>query len=298
MANTPIKTTAKRIFSKLTILALVFLFVFQPIAPAFAQNIEMPVLLENSEIIDSNTAPDEPANDELAEPTDTTEDIAAPVENLEEESESEPSESASIQEEVQQPSNYSAKQNIPEIDKNTGALNYNFSVSVPPGRNNFQPDIVLSYNSNSNSQNSIFGYGWSLNIPYIQRLSKNGIDELYNGYALKYFYSSVDGELVFTGGSSYAPKTENGSFNKYTFFNNQWLITTKDGRQYKLGYDESSQQNDPANPGNVYKWMLEEVRDVNDNYISYSYFKDIGQIYPLAIKYIKANAIPALIKSS
>lgn len=31
--------------------------------------------------------------------------------------------------------------------------------------------------------------------------------------------------------------------------------------------------------------MLEEVRDTNDNYISYSYYKDSGQIYPSAIKY-------------
>jgi hypothetical protein len=31
--------------------------------------------------------------------------------------------------------------------------------------------------------------------------------------------------------------------------------------------------------------MLEEVRDLNDNYISYEYFKDNGQIYPSKITY-------------
>src|SRR6266487_3622417 len=31
--------------------------------------------------------------------------------------------------------------------------------------------------------------------------------------------------------------------------------------------------------------MLEEVRDTNDNYISYTYYKDAGQIYPSQIVY-------------
>lgn len=280
--------TAKKILSKLTIMALVFLFAFQPIAPAFAQNnIEAPVLTENGV---------EPADDAA----DTTEDIVPPAESLpdenvnpdavaetttEEESEPEQPEASSSAGDNHAQSDSLTKQNFPEIDKNTGALSYNFSVSVPPGRNNFQPNLNFSYNSSSNSQNSIFGYGWSLSIPYIQRLSKNGVDKLYDAAAISYFYSSLDGELIHEGGSLYIPRTENGSFNKYTFSNNQWLVTTKDGKQYKFGYNESSQQNDPANPGNVYKWMLEETKDTNDNYISYSYFKDAGQIYPLAIKY-------------
>ena len=48
-----------------------------------------------------------------------------------------------------------------------------------------------SYNS-QNTQNDILGYGWSLNIPYIQRLNKTGSQDLYNA---NYFTSSLDGEL-------------------------------------------------------------------------------------------------------
>ena len=52
--------TAKRIFSKLTILALVFLFAFGPIAPVFAQSesiklprspsIKVPIFIKNGEV--------------------------------------------------------------------------------------------------------------------------------------------------------------------------------------------------------------------------------------------------------
>lgn len=37
------------------------------------------------------------------------------------------------------------------------------------------------------------------------------------------------------------------------------------------------------------KWMLEEVRDTNNNYIKYEYYKDSGQIYPDKIKYTGYN---------
>src|SRR5262249_22718480 len=40
----------------------------------------------------------------------------------------------------------------------------------------------------------IVGYGWSLSIPYIERLNKIGTQDLYGN--TPYFTSSVDGELV------------------------------------------------------------------------------------------------------
>ena len=35
----------------------------------------------------------------------------------------------------------------------------------------------------------------------------------------------------------------------------------------------------------IYKWMLDEVRDTNGNYITYEYYKDSNQIYIAAITY-------------
>ncbi|MCX6718450.1 MAG: FG-GAP-like repeat-containing protein [Candidatus Staskawiczbacteria bacterium] len=266
---------------KITATFLIFAFLITPIAPAFAETsddvfvsdtsdtpvLPVPALDTTTPMADGVPADALQSNIQAVTPSDQTAESKA----LDQSNPAQPPASVS-----------SMTQKLPEIDKNTGALNYSYPISIPPGRNNLQPDIALSYNSSQNEQAGIFGYGWELNIPYIQRLNKTGTDSLYSS---NYFYSSLDGELSTVDSSSFVARTENGSFNKYTFSNNQWLVVAKDGTQYKFGYNSASQQNDPQNPGNVYKWMLQEVRDANNNYISYSYFKDAGQIYPLAIRY-------------
>src|SRR5579864_2611056 len=173
-----------------------------------------------------------------------------------------------------------------KIDKNTGALTTEFPIDIPPGRNGLQPDVNLTYSSSDNQLRSIFGEGWSVNIPYIERLNKMGVDNLYSTTTPNYFRSSLDGELATTSVSgTYVPRTENGNFNKYVFSSNSWTMTDKNGTQYTFGTTMGSQQSDPSNTANVYKWMLKQVLDKNGNYITYGYFKDAGQIYPAAITY-------------
>ena len=276
------KILLSKFFFKLIVSALVFVFLLQPLTPVFARQEGDSAL---NTISEEASAPESSNTDSVnLDDNQQSVDASAGQETEQNDKNVQAAGQAPSQSNSAQSPAYSSPlaQKLPEIDKNTGALNYNYPISVPPGRNNLQPSPSLSYNSSQNGQNSIFGYGWALNIPYIQRLNKSGLDKLYSD---NYFYSSLDGELVFAGGFSYIPRTENGSFNKYTFSNNQWLVVAKDGTQYKFGYDIMSQQNDLQNPGNVYKWMLQEVRDTNNNYISYTYFKDAGQIYPLAIKY-------------
>ncbi|MBX4197798.1 FG-GAP-like repeat-containing protein [Candidatus Parcubacteria bacterium] len=169
----------------------------------------------------------------------------------------------------------------------TGALSFEFSIAVPPGRNNLTPDIKLRYTSQPSEQVNVFGYGWSDNIPYIERLNRKGTDKLYTE---NFFYSSLDGELKANDTSptteSYGAKVDSGSFLKYEYKNNnKWLVTDKTGTTYKFGYTSASQQNDLASSTKIFKWMLEEIRDRNDNYIKYEYFKDVGQIYPSKIIY-------------
>jgi YD repeat-containing protein len=62
-----------------------------------------------------------------------------------------------------------------------------------------QPDISLVYNSRNTDQDSIVGYGWSLSIPYIERLNKTGSQDMYGPNA--YFSSSLDGELAIASGT-------------------------------------------------------------------------------------------------
>jgi hypothetical protein len=75
----------------------------------------------------------------------------------------------------------------------TGALNYQIPIVVPPGRTKATtPDLSLSYSSRDGEDISPFGYGWSVNIPYIERENKLGTNNLYSRYD---FYSTLDGEL-------------------------------------------------------------------------------------------------------
>lgn len=176
--------------------------------------------------------------------------------------------------------------NRPKTDEITGALLYTYPLTVPPGRNGLDPKLALQYSSQATEMNSPFGYGWSINIPYIERSNKTGVEKLYTD---NYFTSSLSGELVNVSSGVYAPKVENGDYFKYALSSNVWTVTDKNGTTYKFGINAGSRQDNAGNTSNVYKWMLEEVRDTNNNYIKYTYYKDAGQIYPDTITYTGNN---------
>jgi len=163
-----------------------------------------------------------------------------------------------------------------------GSLNYEYPIVVPPGRAGLTPDLKLVYDSNNRSQSSIIGIGWSLDIPYIQRVNKKGTDKIYTE---DYFISSIGGELIDQGNGIFTPRTENGSFLKYQYEDDAWIVTDKKGTQYKFGVTSNGRQDNPDNASQIFSWMLEEVVDINGNTISYTYFKDQGQIYPDTISY-------------
>lgn len=175
-----------------------------------------------------------------------------------------------------------------EADTATGALILEYPIEVPPGRNGLQPDLALVYNSQNTDNDNIFGYGWSINIPYIKRINKKGVDKLYSE---NFFNSSISGELediTLTDGThgNYGAKIENGDFLKYEYKNdNSWEVSDKSGLIYKFGLTAQSRQDDPNDNTKVFKWVLEEIRDTNDNFIKYEYLKEDGQIYPAKIKY-------------
>ncbi len=181
-----------------------------------------------------------------------------------------------------------AKAHQQDVQQNTGNLVYNYPISIPPGRNGMQPDLKLVYESQGVSVGSLYGVKWTDNIPYIQRYAKRGVDQLYSPTTSQYFTSYWDGELATTTNSGlYVARTENGDFRSYVFTSstNQWVVTDKKGTRYKFGYSTSTRQDDPDDESHVYKWMLEEARDTNDNYIKYTYSKDLGAIYPTSIIY-------------
>jgi FG-GAP-like repeat/Salmonella virulence plasmid 65kDa B protein len=173
----------------------------------------------------------------------------------------------------------------PKADGATGALTQSIQLDIPPGRNGLQPDLALKYNS-QNTEDGVVGYGWAISIPYIQQLNKMGSQGLYNN---PYFSSSIDGELATTSTSTspmtFGAKVDDGHFDAYSFANNVWTMYDKNGTRYTFEASDQAQQNASASSTQIYKWMLQEIRDTNNNYVRYVYTKDSGQIYPSQIFY-------------
>jgi YD repeat-containing protein len=101
---------------------------------------------------------------------------------------------------------FNEQSEAPRIDGASGAFTQRIPLDIPPGRNGLQPDVSLQYNS-QNTSDSMVGYGWSLSIPYIQRLNKTGSQDLYGNN--QYFTSSIDGELAIDASTTNA--TSNGT---------------------------------------------------------------------------------------
>ncbi|MFN3692674.1 MAG: LamG-like jellyroll fold domain-containing protein [Candidatus Paceibacteria bacterium] len=175
------------------------------------------------------------------------------------------------------------------VDSTSGSFQTNYGIVVPPGRNGMQPNLSLGYDGGANSQTSVFGYGWDISIPYISRMNKTGSENLYA--TSSYFYSSLSGELVPTGVTNeYRARVESGSFLKYVYSNSVWTVTDKSGRTYTFGSASTTRQDNPSDSNQIYRWYIAEERDTNNNAISYSYYKNAGQIYPDTIYYTKNGA--------
>lgn len=172
-------------------------------------------------------------------------------------------------------------------DVATGALLQEVPIILPQGRGGLTPKVSIQYNS-QRYEDSIAGFGWELSVPYIERVNKNGITNLYatttNG---EVFSSSEYGEMVQVGASSeYRTRTDNGDFIKSVFTGNSWVLSDKQGLTYTYGSIDTSKLFDTASTSaKTARWYLDQVKDQNNNTVTYSYIKDANQIYPSSINY-------------
>ncbi len=175
---------------------------------------------------------------------------------------------------------------MPQADPATGALVYSYPFTLPPGRSGLQPDLKLQYNSQQLDDQNVVGYGWSLSVPYIERLNKHGSDKIYTSTD---FSSSLSGELVNVSGNQYAAKVESGDFLSYTYDGASWQVKDKRGTLYLFGQSTLSRQNDTTGT-QTYRWLLSQVVDTNNNSVTYEYLKDSGQMYPSKVSYTGQGA--------
>lgn len=191
----------------------------------------------------------------------------------------------------------------PTVDQSTGALVYPYVFRLPPGRRGMTPTLSLIYNSQATQEENIAGYGWFLDLPYIERLNVRGTDTFYTGSSTD-FVSSPWGRLSQISGSSYGVTIQDGQFLAFTYTggtSGTWTLQTPDGRTHTFGTSfgpYASQQYNPNNSSQVFRWYLEKSVDTHGNAIEYFYTYDQGHVYPTSIKYTSAPGTSGLFQIS
>lgn len=187
------------------------------------------------------------------------------------------------------PSGGGALQGIGETfapDLFTGTGNLTVPITVPTGRNGFQPTLSLSYSSGNG--NGPFGLGWALSAPEVTRKTSRGVprylDDATNPVDHDTFLLSGAEDLVPIGQPSvgtttrFRPRTE-GLFARIEHHRHGgdfWTVRTKDGliNHYGAAGSTEAVQADPQDPSKIFCWKLTETTDPFGNRIRYEYRQD------------------------
>jgi RHS repeat-associated protein len=182
----------------------------------------------------------------------------------------------------------SAKVNViaPPQPNNGGTAALSYPIELPPGRAGVAPGIGLSYDSGRG--NGWLGVGWDLPVPSVGIETRWGVPR---------YSATQETETYVLGAEQLTPLAHRGAPQPRTaekVFHTRreggfatirrhgtnprdywWEVTEKDGTRWFYGGDPGAGQvagavlADPA--GNVFRWALREMRDLNGNTIRYSY---------------------------
>lgn len=178
-----------------------------------------------------------------------------------------------------------------------GSWNSNFPIEIPPGRQGVQPNISISYNSNSG--NGVLGVG--ANIQGIQQITRvaNLNPAAGNNGGINFnpndAFLSPSGRLLDLYGnhSRYVPENQTWEiFTPEGICGNgpcSWTVKTRDNWTYVYGESEDS-RNYGVFQTTVLSWALTRAIDPNGNFVEYIYLSDQGQIYIKEIRYTRHNS--------
>jgi len=184
----------------------------------------------------------------------------------------------------------------------TGTGNFTIPLSLPLGRNDFQPEVSLVYSTGNG--NGPFGLGWGLGIPGVARKTSKGVP----------IFDEKKDIFILSGAEDLIPINVNGSRTQYRprteglyaiiervldADNDYWEVKSKDGLISYYGTPNSKGLDpgvisDPEAPVNVSSWSLTETKDPFGNLIVYTYERDLqqtndrywNQLYLSNIKYV------------
>lgn len=170
-----------------------------------------------------------------------------------------------------------------QVNAANGTASFSIPLPLSPGRNGFQPSLSLGYNSGAGS--SLFGAGWDLGYPSIQRKTDKKLPR-YRDYedSDTFMFSGVEDLVPVLDPDknwaknpqgdyrirTYRPRIE-GGFSRIeriwkkdapTFY---WKVTTRDNVVTYFGKSASHRISNPADASQVFKWLPELSFDDKGN---------------------------------
>lgn len=163
---------------------------------------------------------------------------------------------------------------------NQGDTRLRYPIEVPPGRNDVQPDLSLAYNSSGG--NTWTGVGWDLTAPSITVDTRWGVPRFDAGLETETYLLNGEQLTPIAHRGELKPRSTDrvfhtrveGGFSRIVRHGANpseywWEVTQKDGT--KMVYGGAADTTLADDRGNHGHWALREVRDLNGNFIRYSY---------------------------
>jgi len=190
------------------------------------------------------------------------------------------------------------------INPATGTASLALPLPLPPGRDGTAPALSLAYGSGGGL--SVFGMGWSLDIPRISRGTEKGLPRYGGGDSPDTFVLSGAEDLVpaqlLVGGLWLHDVRDQGLFEITRFVPRQeglfahieqwrdrltgemfWVSIDKDNVTSRYGTTPASRIADPEDGSRVFAWLLCEVQDDRGDLVRYHYkAEDDSRVPPVA----------------
>ncbi len=123
------------------------------------------------------------------------------------------------------------------------------------------------------------GAGWTITQNYVYRdvngtpnnKNDDGFKLLLNGGSYDLVYDLVDNFFHTKTETFMRVQNFSGGQNTYGLF---WVATTKDGTQFRFGYNSDSELASNSGKSYALRWNLDQVNDTHNNKIFYSYLED------------------------
>ncbi len=249
----------KKLFTKLFTTIMVFTLVFSPLVPVYAAEVGYaPQTSAASQVVDGIGNANKLSITSASSGNDSSQNKILPSQS--------------------------------HVDESSGAFLYSLPITLPSGRAGLTHSLNLSYDSRRNNPTGYIAKGWELDIPYIQRTNKAGVDLMYDRPD---FASSTQGELVKLQPMSVNSLNQSGLYGaksgigRYELRNdNSWSMIDTNGITYIYGVTSRDREGSQTDQNKTSQWYLSSMTDTSGNKVEFMYEKgDNGRVYPRSIIY-------------